>query len=575
MKSEWFKQFGLLPVGILILAIGLISAAVSPVLAKQPDMVKVLIGFDNQPGPAEEALVHAKGGTVKYTYHLVPAIAATLPAQAREGILRNPNVIAVDDDLAVHAIDAELDNTWGVKRIGAGTVHDDGNKGYGVRVGILDSGIDTDHLDLDYDPSCSTNFVDYETIEDGAGHGTHTAGTVAALDNDTGVVGVAPEVTLCIYKVLDSNGSGSYSDVIAALEQAVADGVQITNNSYGSSGDPGSVVKAAFDNASADGVLHIGAAGNDGNAEGTGDNCIYPARWDSVVATAATTQSDVRASFSSTCPEVELAAPGYYILSTVPGGGYGYKNGTSMASPHAAGTAALVLAANPGWSNEEVRLQMQDTAEDMGDPGRDTFYGYGLVDAVAATGGTPPINNPPVADDQDVETEQDTPVPITLTGSDPDGDLLDFTVLTEPSHGSLSGAAPYLTYTPDPGFSGTDSFTFKVNDGLLDSAVATVSLTVTPAVSTDTVSITEAVYNAKKDKVDVEPVSSDNGAVTLTATAFDLGDNFLGSTVLSYNPGKKKHSGSIDGLSSKPYRVEVTSSGGGSDSVEGAEIGGK
>ncbi|MCI5122443.1 MAG: peptidase S8, partial [Candidatus Electrothrix sp. AUS4] len=332
VKRVWLKRLSLLHAAALILSVGLISAAVSPVLAQPPDMVKVLIGFDIQPGPAEEALVHGKGGTVKYTYHLVPAIAATLPAQAREALLRNPNVIAVDDDLAVHAIDEELDNTWGVKRIGAGTVHDDGNKGYGVKVGILDSGIDTDHPDLTYDPACSANFVDSETLEDGAGHGTHTAGTVAALDNDTGVVGVAPEVTLCIYKVLDSNGSGSYSDVIAALEQAVDDGVQVTNNSYGSTGDPGAIVKAAFDNAYAAGVLNIGSAGNNGTADGTGDNCGYPARWDSVVATAATTQSDVRASFSSTCPEVELAAPGYYILSTVPGGGYGYKSGTSMAS---------------------------------------------------------------------------------------------------------------------------------------------------------------------------------------------------------------------------------------------------
>ncbi|MCI5168303.1 MAG: hypothetical protein D3903_19985, partial [Candidatus Electrothrix sp. GM3_4] len=471
VKRVWLKRIRFLHVAALILSGGLISTMVSPTLAKPPDMVKVLIGFNIQPGPSEKALVHAKGGKVRHTYHLVPAIAATLPAQAREALLRNPNVVAVDDDLVVHAIDVELDNTWGVKRIGAGTVHDEGNKGYGVRVGILDTGIDTDHPDLNYDSSCSYSFVDGETLEDGHGHGTHTAGTVAALNNDTGVVGVAPEVTLCIYKVLNNGGGGSYSDVIAALEQAVADGVQITNNSYGSSSDPGSIVKAAFDNAYAAGVLNVGASGNDGNAAGTGDNCIFPARWDSVIATAATTQSDTRASFSSTCPEVEVTAPGYMILSTVPGGGYGYMSGTSMASPHAAGTAALVLAANPGWTNDEVRLQLQDTATDLGDPGRDTFYGYGLVDAVAATGSTPPSNNPPMADDQDVETAQDTPMNITLTGSDPDEDLLTFNVLLEPANGTLSGTAPYLTYTPDPNFYGTDSFLFKVNDGLMDSAV--------------------------------------------------------------------------------------------------------
>ena len=477
MKRAWVGKLGLLPIIMLILCVGVIGSTISPALAQPPDMVKVLIGFDIQPGPAEEALVHAKGGGVRHTYHLVPAIAATVPSQALQGLRRNPNVAVVEPDLEVYAIDAELDNTWGVESIGAGAVHAGGNKGGGIKVAVLDTGIDTDHPDLTYDPACSASFVDGETLEDGNGHGTHTAGTVAALDNGMGVVGVAPEATLCIYKVLRNSGSGNYSDIIAALERAVVDGVQITNNSYGSSGNPGSIVEAAFDNAYAAGVLHVGSAGNRGNAQGTGDNCGFPARWDSVMATAATTQDKTRASFSSTCPELELAAPGYLIRSTTPGGGYGDKNGTSMASPHVAGTAALVLAANPGWSNNDIRFQLQATALDLGPEGRDTHYGYGLVDALGATSGL--VNNPPQADDQNVVTAQDTPVDITLTGSDSDGDPLTFHVLTEPFYGTLSGTAPDLTYTPDPGFHGTDSFTFNVNDGLVDSATATVSLTVT------------------------------------------------------------------------------------------------
>jgi adhesin HecA-like repeat protein len=567
MKKTWSKKIRVLPAIMLILSIGLISAMVSSALAEPPDMVKVLIGFKSHPGPDEEALVHSKGGEVKRTYRIVPAIAARVPSQALAGLRKNPNITAVEPDLEVHVIDAELDNTWGVKRIGAGTIHDSGNKGYWVKVAVLDTGIDTDHPDLTYDPTCSTSFVDGEALEDGHGHGTHTAGTVAALDNDTGVVGAAPDVTLCIYKVLSNSGSGNYSDIIAALEQAVADGVQITNNSYGGSGDPGSIVKAAFDNSYAAGVLNIAAAGNNGNAEGTGDNCIFPARWDSVVAVAATTQSDVRPYFSSTCPEVELAAPGYQIRSTVPGGGYGIMSGTSMASPHVAGTAALVLAAHRDWTNNEVRFQLQSTALDLGSPGRDVHYGYGLVDAVEATGGF--ANSPPTADNQDVVTTQNTPVDITLTGSDPESDPLTFSVLAAPSHGTLSGTAPDVTYTPATGFRGSDSFTFKANDGLLDSAAATVSLTVT-----DTVAIAKAAYNAKKKTLSVEATSSANGAVILTATAFDSNGNPLGSKVLSYNTRKHNYTGTITGLSSKPFRVKVTSSGGGSDSVEGAEIGG-
>jgi subtilisin len=381
---------------ILLLMALAISSAAFTASAQPPDKIKVLIAFSHLPGPAEQALVHQAGGDIKYTYDLVPAIAASVPEQAINGLQNNPHVTVIEPDLEVEAIDSELDNTWGVKHIGAGSVHADGNRGAGVKVAVLDTGIDTDHPDLNYDPSCSQSFVAGESLEDGHSHGTHTAGTVAALDNDTGVVGVAPEVTLCIYKVLNNSGGGYYSDIIAAVQQAVVDGVQVTNNSYGSSGDPGLIVKQAFDNAYAAGVLHAGAAGNNGNLEGTGENCIYPARWDSVIATAATMQDDNRASFSSTCPEVELAAPGYQINSTVPGGGYGLMSGTSMASPHLAGTAALVIASGT-TGPDQIRLQLQETADDLGVVGRDTWYGFGLVDAYEAVGTTNPINEPPIA----------------------------------------------------------------------------------------------------------------------------------------------------------------------------------
>ena len=401
------------------------------VTATGPSKVPVIIAFHQQPGPAQEALVRQAGGAIKYTYDLVPAIAATVPEPAIAGLQANPNVLRVEPDIEVHAIDhptldVELDSAWGVAHIGAGTVHGGGNKGTGVKVAILDTGIDTNHPDLSYDPSCSASFVSGETIEDGNGHGTHTAGTVAALDNDTGVVGVAPEATLCIYKVLSNSGGGFYSDIIAALDRAVSDGVQVTNNSYGSSGDPGAIVKAAFDTAYAAGVLHAAAAGNSGNSPGRGDNCIYPARWDSLIATAATKADDNRAKFSSTCPELELAAPGYRINSTVPGGGYSEKSGTSMASPHVAGTAALVFAANPGWSNDDVRTQLQNTADDLGSTGRDTKYGYGLVNADEAAWPSAPDTAAPVISNVADTDINDTSATITWDTDESADSLVDY-----------------------------------------------------------------------------------------------------------------------------------------------------
>ena len=343
-----------------------------------PQRVRVLIGFRQVPGPSEQALVRGHGGVIKYSYHLVPAIAASIPEPAIEALVANPKVTCVELDGTVWAVDAELDNSWGVKRIGAGIVHDAHNKGARVRVAIIDSGIDYTHPDLDANYKGGWNFVndDHNPMDD-YGHGTHVAGTVAAEDNDEGVVGVAPEAELYALKVLGAGGSGLYSNVIAALQWAVDNGIQVTNNSYGSPGDPGETVKTAFENAEAAGVINVCAAGNSGNRRGTGDNVIYPARYESCIAVAATDSSDKRASFSSTGPAVELSAPGVSINSTLLGGGYGTMSGTSMASPHVAGTAALLIASGVG----NVRGTLAATADDLGDPGLDPKYGYGLVDA--------------------------------------------------------------------------------------------------------------------------------------------------------------------------------------------------
>ncbi len=492
-----FRYLTLLALVVGLIALGFVSSGGSASAAAS-SRTDVIIGFKGQPGPAEQALVRRAGGGIKYTYTLVPAIAASVPEAAIAGLQANPNVTSVDLDGEVHAIDAELDNAWGVKRIGAGSVHEGGNKGAGVKVAILDTGIDTDHPDLSYDPSCSASFVSGQSLEDGNGHGTHTAGTVAALDNGTGVVGVAPEATLCIYKVLSNSGSGSYSDVIAAVQQAVADGVQVTNNSYGSSGDPGSIVKAAFDAAEAAGVLHVAAAGNSGNPKGKGKNCIYPARWDSLIATAATKQDDSRASFSSTCSEMELAAPGYQINSTVPGG-YGTKSGTSMASPHVAGTAALVFAANPGWSNDQVRTQLQTTADDLGDPGRDKLYGFGLVDADEAATPSGPVTAAPTVSitgptDSSTFASGATILFAGTANDSEDGGITGGLSWTSTIDGSIGTGGSFFTTLSD----GNHTITASVTDSGSKSGSASISITVgdPPAVA-NSVSVDSISYATK------------------------------------------------------------------------------
>jgi subtilisin len=373
----------------VVLVLVLLTANVAPpAWAAQPvdgaERVAVVIGFARQPGPAEQALVRGVGGAIKHTYHLVPGIAATLPQQAIEALRRNPVVTSIDLDAQVWAVGAELDNSWGVQRIGAGLVHTY-NKGAGIPVAIIDSGINYAHPDLIANYKGGWDFVnnDGDPMDD-HGHGTHVAGIVAAAANGFGVIGVAPEAHLYGLKVLAADGSGSWSDIIAGVQWAVDHGMRIANLSLGSDRDPGTIFRQAFDNAQAAGLLTVAAAGNSGTPAGRGNTVIYPARYDSVIAVAATDSSDRRASWSSTGDQVELAAPGVSVYSTLLGESYGYASGTSMASPHVAGAAALVWAAQPSWTNADVRAQLQNTADDLGATGRDPLYGFGLVNAARA-----------------------------------------------------------------------------------------------------------------------------------------------------------------------------------------------
>jgi subtilisin family serine protease len=364
---------------------------------------RVFIVFKSIPGEDDEDFVKGLGGTVKYAYRIVPAIAAVIPEAAIEGLQRNPNVIAIEAVGKVKAVEDSY--PWGISHIGSHIVHSNLlNKGYGVRVAIIDSGIDYDHPDLASNYAGGYDFA-YDDIDpyDGHSHGTHVAGIVAADDNGSGIIGVAPDVELFALKVLDDSGSGWDYDVVAALDwiseynrMNSSAPIRITNNSYAGSDLNNTTVQAAFDNLASAGVLHIAAAGNSGTWFGRGDNVGYPARFASVVAVAATDSSDRRAYFSSTGPAVELSAPGVNIESTVPGGGTALKSGTSMASPHVAGVAALVMATDM-TNPTTVRDRLKATADDLGATGKDDQYGWGLVDAdEAADLGTLP-NSPPTA----------------------------------------------------------------------------------------------------------------------------------------------------------------------------------
>ena len=283
-------------------------------------------------------------------------------------------------------IDADL--AWGT------------STGVGVNVAVIDTGIDQDHPDLVANLKGGVNFVsksptrpaDPAKWNDDNGHGTHVAGIIGAVDNSEGVVGMAHGVNLYGVKVLDRNGSGYLSDVISGIDWAVANGMNVINMSLGSSSDS-SALHDAVDAADAAGLVVVAAAGNSGDGDGTTNEVIYPAKYSSVIAVAATASDDSTPYWSSEGAEVELAAPGVDIRSTWNDGAYNTISGTSMASPHAAGAAALVFSVatdinGNGSVNDEVRATLVATADDLGIAGRDNFYGYGLTDAEEAVIGT-------------------------------------------------------------------------------------------------------------------------------------------------------------------------------------------
>lgn len=260
------------------------------------------------------------------------------------------------------------------------------SKGTGVRVAVVDTGIAPRHPDLRVYGGAS--FVAGTSWADDNGHGTHVAGTIAAAMNDRGVVGVAPQARLYAVKVLAANGGGSTSGVLAGLAWCHRYNMHVVNLSLGSGAtthDPNNysrAYEAAGRRLRNKGILAVAAAGNSGRT--SNPYVGNPARCPSYMAVSSVDCAKRRSSFSSYGPQVEITAPGSDVWSTWPQTGYRQISGTSMATPHVAGTAALVKRRSPGWHGDTIRVHLWRTAMDLGSPGRDWLYGFGLVNAYRA-----------------------------------------------------------------------------------------------------------------------------------------------------------------------------------------------
>ena len=381
---------------IILFVLVSVSILTNPALAGDK---KVIIGFRHDAGLAESdkhEKVHRAGGTIFRDHRSINAVSAELSEESISALKKDPHVAYIEADKVITVVepvlvasssDQELVDSWGVKRIGADMAAMQGITGAGVKVAILDTGIDSNHPDLKDNYKGGYNFVydNNDPYDDSRyGHGTHVAGIIAARDNGTGVVGVAPEASIYALKVLNGGMMGLTSDIFAAIEWARTNKMNVINMSFGAQMES-QAFRDICDAAYKTGIVLVASAGNWNQAV-----VENPAGFVPVIAVSATAKDDTKAYFSNYGEKIELAAPGVDIKSTVPGGGYGLMSGTSQAAPHVAGVAALLFSAGikdengDGSLADEIRQRLAATATDLGDPGRDVYFGYGLVNAAKA-----------------------------------------------------------------------------------------------------------------------------------------------------------------------------------------------
>jgi len=320
-------------------------------------------------------------------------------AEVRE-LMISDDVLIIEEDKPVHLsptyrssqgdIDASIGASsdaevpYGITMVQALDVPDNKVDSSGMTVCIADTGYDKDQKDLPQGIKVvGKSFIKKEKWdEDGDGHGTHVAGTIAALKDDIGVLGVVRngQMKLLIAKVLSNEGSGSWAGVLAGIEWCQENGANVISMSLGGGGFSqiaSDIYREIYEN---DGVLIVAAAGNSGPGQ-----VGYPASYDSVLSVGAIDSNKNIASFSQTNDQIELVAPGVAVKSTLPNDSYAAWSGTSMACPHVAGVAALVWSHFPYLTAMEIRNVLRVTAENLGnDEGKDRVFGYGLVSAKAA-----------------------------------------------------------------------------------------------------------------------------------------------------------------------------------------------
>ncbi|MEC2071346.1 S8 family peptidase [Alkalihalophilus marmarensis] len=447
---------------IIILAILFSFITCSDVLAESShQMGSYIIGFNET---IDEEVTSTMEHRIYETMENIQAVAARLTNAEAAELQSHDSVAFIEEDAEIK-VQSTPTIDWGVTRIGAPKVWEHGVTGEGIKVAVMDTGISTNHPDLKIQKGAS--FVPYTTsYNDDNGHGTHVAGIIAAQKNDIGVTGVAPDAQLYALKVLDDKGNGLTSYVVSAINWSLKEGVDIINLSLGGKNQSTSL-QQAIQHAYSQGVLFVAAAGNEGSTRGLENTVDFPAAFDQVIAVSAVDQQDRRAVFaqgsSATGPTVEVAAPGLNIRSTYLNRQYNVQSGTSMAAPHVAGHLALLKQVYPDRTHTQLRQLLRQQTVDLGNPGRDTHFGFGRIAIPSTLRIQVPRPLPPTGVQAKVENWEGERANISVTWQKPtQGDT--------PTHYNIYRNNQQVTQVP----AGTLSYTDNVAKGTYTYSVATV-----------------------------------------------------------------------------------------------------
>jgi len=490
--------------------------------------------------------------TIKSKFDIMPAVLASMDEKWVAKIKAKKNVVGVYENYKVQAV---LDNS--IPQIGANLAQNSGLLGTGVKVCIIDTGVDDSHPAIsqlvaqqNFIPS-TPNF-DPDDANDDNGHGTHVAGIVGSTDAT--YKGVAPGVSFMASKVLNSNGVATFAEVLLGINWCVANDADVLNLSLGGGSyttecdpvDPNNPsnlieqVAVAISNAYDQGVVTVAAAGN----QNSPNKILAPACASRAIAVAGTDDNDNRYNnppFGSNRGQLlDVAAPGVAIKSTlaavqqpgqIQGGGFGTKTGTSMSSPHVAGAAALLMGYDPILSPGDVQNLLEQNAVDLGSPGFDTDFGWGRIDVWAsllAADTTSPVVTPPA----DITAEE-------ATTTTPPGQAVAIGTATATDDVDLN---PVITNNAPTLFPlGTTNVIWTATDASGNSATADQTVTIvdtTPPVVTPPTDITQEATSASGATVNYPPATAtDDVGVTvgpdctpISGSTFAIGDTIVTCT---------------------------------------------